>query len=305
MTRIWAVLRIVLSVILLLFPLWFLSYYVIKYFKKSSSLVAKKIDEIRQLDSMRQSILHETMKEEESEEKEEEDKSKNIFTAIEKEIVADVVEQVENEVPTVWQPVSTPEQENVQKDIVQRQKKLLEKIKYEALLSKEKWKIDEFEKKLVEWLAIDPENLEFHQMLADLYFTLGNYKKALTLLKKVIEIEPQDHKAIWQIGEIYLSKWEFETAELLIEKAIDMKPSNPKYHISMVEVYYNTDRKDQAIVALEKVVKLRPANVPYLLALADLYFEMNDMENAQRYYFRVLEYEPSNVKAKAKLQKIV
>jgi len=43
-------------------------------------------------------------------------------------------------------------------------------------------------------------------MLADLYFTLGNYKKALTLLKKVIEIEPQDHKAIWQIGEIYLSK---------------------------------------------------------------------------------------------------
>lgn len=304
MTRIWAVLRIVLSVILLLFPLWFLSYYVIKYFKKSSSLVAKKIDEIRQLDSMRQSILHETTKEEESEEKEE-DKSKNIFTAIEKEIVADVVEQVENEVPTVWQPVSTPEQENVQKDIAQRQKKLLEKIKYEALLSKEKWKIDEFEKKLVEWLAIDPENLEFHQMLADLYFTLGNYKKALTLLKKIIEIEPQDHKAIWQIGEIYLSKWEFETAELLIEKAIDMKPSNPKYHISMVEVYYNTDRKDQAIVALEKVVKLRPANVPYLLALADLYFEMNDMENAQRYYFRVLEYEPSNVKAKAKLQKIV
>lgn len=303
MTRVWAILRIVLSAILLLFPVWFLSYYLIKYFKKSSSLIAKKVEEIRQLDSMKQSILYETAKEIEDDKQEEE--VKNIFSVIEKEIVADIQEEVVVETPTVWQPVTTPEQETVQKDIAQRQKKLLEKIKYEALLSKEKGKIDEFEKKLVEGLAIDPENLEFHQMLADLYFTLGNYKKALTLLKKVIEIEPQDHKAIWQIGEIYLSKGEFETAELLIEKAIDMKPSNPKYHISMVEVYYNTNRKDQAIAALERVVKLRPANVPYLLALADLYFEMNDMENAQRYYFRVLEYEPSNTKAKAKLQKIV
>jgi len=49
---------------------------------------------------MRQSILHETTKEEESDEKEE-DTSKSIFATIEKEIVADVVEQVENEIPTV------------------------------------------------------------------------------------------------------------------------------------------------------------------------------------------------------------
>ncbi len=43
-------------------------------------------------------------------------------------------------------------------------------------------------------------------MLADLYFTIGNYKKALTLLKKVIDLDPLDHRAIWQIGEVYLSK---------------------------------------------------------------------------------------------------
>ncbi len=213
-------------------------------------------------------------------------------------------EVVEPEVPTVGTPTITPEQEHVQKDIAQRQKKLLEKIRYEALMCKEKGKIEEFEKKLVEGLAIDSDNLEFNQMLADLYFTLGNYTKSLTLLKKVIDMEPQDHKAIWQIGEIYLSKGEFETAELLVEKAIDLKPSNPKYYISMVEIYYNTERKDIAVETLEKVVKLRPANVPYLNALADLYLELGDTESAQRYYFRVLEHEPSNARAKAKLQKI-
>jgi len=298
MTRVWAILWIVLSAVLLLFPIGIITYYVIKYFKKSSAIVSQKIQEIKELDSMKETILFE------SEILEQEDYTEQQSMSI----VADdpVIEEkvVEPEVPTVGTPTITPEQEHVQKDIAQRQKKLLEKIRYEALLSKEKGKIEEFEKKLVEGLAIDPDNLEFNQMLADLYFTLGNYTKSLTLLKKVIDMEPQDHKAIWQIGEIYLSKGEFETAELLIEKAIDLKPSNPKYYISMVEIYYNTERKDIAVETLEKVVKLRPANVPYLNALADLYLELGDTESAQRYYFRVLEHEPSNVRAKAKLQKI-
>ncbi len=333
MTRLGAILWIVLSVLLLLFPIGIITYYIIRYFKKSSEFVSKKIEEIKELDSMKDTILHETDEKQEKDSlnkdessgsvdvsyKKDKKSKKNIQkvdnassssdtaqqdkTHTEKKVADSIIQKLE--VPTVGKPTSTPEQEQVQKDIEQRQKKILEKIRYEAVLCKEKWKIDDFEKKLVEWLAIDPHNLELNQMLADLYFTLGNYKKSLTLLKKIIEIEPQDHKAIWQIGEIYLSKWEFETAELLIEKAIDIKPSNPKYHISMVEIYYNTDRKDLSVDTLEKVVKLRPANVPYALALADLYFELGDMESAQRYYFRVLEYEPSNVKAKAKLQKIV
>lgn len=287
---------IVLSAVLLLFPIGIITYYVIKYFKKSSAIVSKKIQEIKELDSMKETILFE------SEILEQEETAEEATSVATNSMVAEVIS--EPEVPTVGSPTITPEQEHVQKDIAQRQKKLLEKIRYEALMCKEKGKIDEFEKKLVEGLAIDSDNLEFNQMLADLYFTLGNYTKSLTLLKKVIDMEPQDHKAIWQIGEIYLSKGEFETAELLIEKAIDLKPSNPKYYISMVEIYYNTQRKDTAVETLEKVVKLRPANVPYLNALADLYLELGDAESAQRYYFRVLEHEPSNVRAKTKLQKI-
>lgn len=298
MTRVWAILWIVLSAVLLLFPIGIITYYVIKYFKKSSALVSKKIQEIKELDNMKETILFES----EVLEQEEAVTDQSVSAIADDSIVEEEI--VEPEVPTVGTPTITPEQEHVQKDIAQRQKKLLEKIRYEALMCKEKGKIEEFEKKLVEGLAIDWDNLEFNQMLADLYFTLGNYTKSLTLLKKIIDMEPQDHKAIWQIGEIYLSKGEFETAELLIEKAIDLKPSNPKYYISMVEIYYNTERKDTAVETLEKVVKLRPANVPYLNALADLYLELGDTESAQRYYFRVLEHEPSNVRAKAKLQKI-
>lgn len=283
------------------FPIGFIAYYIIKYVKKTSSLIQKKVEEIKELDKMRTSILEESSNE----------ASEDAFLSDSVEVEPDVSSssdtnkvlllEIEEEDATADE---APEAHPVTVEIADKQRKLLEKLKYEALVAKEKGKLEEYEKKLIEGLAIDENNLDLHKLLADLYFTLGQHKKSLSLLKKIIELDPQDHKAIWQIGELYLSNGEFETAELLVEKAISMKPSNPKYHISLVEVYYNTNRKNDAIQTLEKVLKLRPASVPYLLALADLYNEVGDQESAQKYYFRVLEYEPSNVKAKQKLQNV-
>lgn len=186
-----------------------------------------------------------------------------------------------------------------------KKRKLLEKIIYDALWYRKEGKFDEYEKKIIEWLAIDPNDKDLHKLLADLYFTMSNYKKALPILKKIVEMDPKDHKAIWQIGEIYLTSGDFDIAELLIQKAISINANNPKYYISMVELFYNTDRKQDAIVEMEKVIKLRPTNSTYMLTLADLYQEIGDSDSAKKYYFRVLEYEPSNEKAKKKLKELV
>jgi len=186
-----------------------------------------------------------------------------------------------------------------------KKRKLLEKIIYDALWLRKDGRLDEYEKKIIEWLAIDSEDKDLNKLLADLYFTMSNYKKALPILKKIVELDPKDHKAIWQIGEVYLTSGDFEIAELLIQKAIGINPSNPKYYISMVELFYNTERKHEAITEIEKVIKLRPTNSAYMLTLADLYQEINDLDNAKKYYFRVLEYEPSNEKAKKKLKELV
>lgn len=185
-----------------------------------------------------------------------------------------------------------------------KKKKILEKIIYEALVLRKEWKLEEYEKKIIEWLAIKPNDKDLNKLLADFYFSVGNHKKALSLLKRIIENDPHDHKAIWQIWEIYLITGDFETSELLIEKAIAINPSNPKYYMSMVELLYNTDRKREAVDVMEKVVKLRPTVSSYLLTLADLYNELGDSDNAKKNYFRVLEYEPGNDKAKKKLKNL-
>ena len=184
----------------------------------------------------------------------------------------------------------------------EKNKKKLETILIEANILKNSGKFEQYEKKLIEGLAIDDESLEILKPLSELYFTLGNYKKALSLLKKVSEKDPNDHKAIWQIWEIYFMAGYNQTAELLVEKAINLKNDNPKYYLTMVEIFYNSNRSWEALAYMEKIVKLRPTNPKYLLATAELYEQIGDLDNAKKYYFNVLEYEQNNEKAKAKIR---
>jgi len=185
-----------------------------------------------------------------------------------------------------------------------KEKKMIDRIVIEATALKNGWKYDEYEKKIIEWLAIDPSNLELTKMLADYYFTIWSYKKSLPLLKKIIEREPEDDKSLWQIWEIYFINGDNWTAELLIDKAVNLRPDSPKYNLSLVEIYYNTDRIMEAISCMEKVIKLRPTNTNYLFTLAMLYEEIWDVANAKKNYYTILEFEPSNDKAKKKLRQL-
>lgn len=213
--------------------------------------------------------------------------------------------EVEEAKDTPQEDLETKEENTESKSSAEdkeKNKKKLETILIEANILKNSGKFEQYEKKLIEGLAIDDESLEILKPLSELYFTLGNYKKALSLLKKVSEKDPNDHKAIWQIWEIYFMAGYNQTAELLVEKAINLKNDNPKYYLTMVEIFYNTNRSWEALAYMEKIVKLRPTNPKYLLATAELYEQIGDLDNAKKYYFNVLEYEQNNEKAKAKIR---
>lgn len=215
--------------------------------------------------------------------------------------------EVEEAKDTPQEDLETKEENTEPKNSAEdkeKNKKKLETILIEANILKNSGKFEQYEKKLIEGLAIDDESLEILKPLSELYFTLGNYKKALSLLKKVSEKDPNDHKAIWQIWEIYFMAGYNQTAELLVEKAINLKNDNPKYYLTMVEIFYNTNRSWEALAYMEKIVKLRPTNPKYLLATAELYEQVGDLDNAKKYYFNVLEYEQNNEKAKAKIREL-
>lgn len=181
----------------------------------------------------------------------------------------------------------------------------LDDIKYAALSYKERGKKDEYEKKLIEWIALVGNHEEFLIMLADHYFEAGQYVKAATLLKKITHFHPDNHKAIRQLGQIYIHDGDTESGKLLLEKARDLKADNPKYLISLVEVYYAEKNLKECIMIVEKLSKLRPANIDYLLTLWQLHEELNQPTKAHSYFMKVLELNPLNDEAKQAIKRLL
>lgn len=309
MIKFWVGAWIVLSAILLIFPLWFLLYFFYTFAAKYILQFFGSLRDKKMMYKIKEELVDSNIIEEELHEFHEDNEEEDITT--EEELLSVPVHEWPTEhlektdISGVFDktlPIEDLPPE--EREFLKRRKRDIEKIVYQALVLRKEGKLDDYEKKVIEWLAIDPDDRDLNKLLADFYFNLWNYKKALSLLKKIVEIDPTDHKAIWQIWEMYLISGDFETAELLVDKAISLNQSNPKYYISMVEILYNTERRAEAVDVMEKVVKLRPTNTVYLLTLADLCFENQDFDTAKKNYFRVLEYEPTNEKAKAKLKSL-
>jgi tetratricopeptide (TPR) repeat protein len=166
---------------------------------------------------------------------------------------------------------------------------------------KKKQKREEYEKKLIEWLAKDSEHEMILEQLALYYVEHNQEKKSLPLFKKLLDHNPENHKVLRHMADIYLTLEDVETSEVLVKRALSLSPNNPKYAITLVEIYYNTKRKDEAISLMEDVVKRRPANLWYRDTLAKLYEEMKDYDLAVECYQSMLIIDPKNPTLKRKL----
>lgn len=98
--------------------------------------------------------------------------------------------------------------EGVSRDDILQDKhdKNLQKVKYEALLFKQRNDMAGYEKKLIEGLILDPDDVDIFRQLADFYITEGKYTKALSMFRKILTFDPNDHHALRQIGEIYIEQ---------------------------------------------------------------------------------------------------
>jgi tetratricopeptide (TPR) repeat protein len=176
--------------------------------------------------------------------------------------------------------------------------KHIQKIRYEVGILKQRNDILWYEKKLVEWITLLPNDIDFQKQLADLYFQQWKYKKAQSLLKKILVDNSDDHYALWQVGEIATVEGNNEDAYLYLQQAYATCEDNPKYCFSLAQWYYDHDALDQALPLMEKMVKLRPKNIDYLVSLSHVQHKMGMLDQAKQSLLRALELDPMNVTLK-------
>jgi len=131
-----------------------------------------------------------------------------------------------------------------------------------------------------------------HYALSDAYFELKNNRRALIHAIKAVEKKPIFPEAMELLAEIYLSMLDLHKALTVYEDLVKIAPTID-YMYSLARLYEFTDNADKAIILYKKCYELAE-DYPSLLRVAELYNAKNDLENYEETLYKVYIEKPEN-----------
>jgi len=129
-------------------------------------------------------------------------------------------------------------------------------------------------------VALDPQNSKYHFELGVVYDKLKKQELAEEEFFKVIEIDSNSAVAYNYLGYTFADKnINLNTAEELIRKALDLEPENPAYIDSLGWIFYRKMKYDEALVLLKKASE--KLDDPVIFDhIGDCYFALGDIQMA-------------------------
>ena len=199
-------------------------------------------------------------------------------------------------------------------------------------------RVDEALVKIQRVLAEDPDILEAHQILGNLYTKKGetdkaveayrqalardgSYKPALYSLaaayfemgrtgdaeagfRRILELDRRDNQAHFMLARIHAGREEFDEALELLSTAEELGSTRAPLHSLTAECYIGLERYDEALTVIHLALELKPdlPNAHFNLAL--ILEARGDLQGAIEAYEEDLEISPKNFKAHFNLAKL-
>ncbi len=133
--------------------------------------------------------------------------------------------------------------------------------------------------------------------LAEAYFDMGQYDRALSTVERALEINPESfeaHRVRSQIMQDY--QFDFETALEDSQTAYAIAPNLPYLAIDLAVLELREGETDAALATLREVVDLNPQNTRALWWMGTIYLNtVGDPNQASDYLTRCVEIAPDNI----------
>ena len=137
-------------------------------------------------------------------------------------------------------------------------------------------------------LETDPLNEEALFGLALCYRNLGDNLMTLKLLKKCLDVNPDNAYAYNQSGIISVEMGDLESAKVLFSTAVIKAPDFVDAQRNYADVLIELGEYEDGVRALVKILENHPDDVPTLLKMAQLYAEVGKYAEAKKFAERAL-----------------
>ena len=114
---------------------------------------------------------------------------------------------------------------------------------------------------------------------------MGDKRKAVVNMKRIIEINPDNAHALNFLGYTYAELGEnLEEAEALVQKALSLRPNDGYIEDSLGWVLYKKGKVDEAIVKLQHASTLQPEEPIIFEHLGDVMLSRKEFTKAVELY---------------------
>jgi tetratricopeptide (TPR) repeat protein len=124
---------------------------------------------------------------------------------------------------------------------------------------------------------------------------LLQYEQSITLLKSILESEPNDASAKLELGKTYYNKGQYETAINYYSELINDGIKEFAIWHNLGNAYSNLSRFNDAIEAYQNSINLNPSYAQSYKNITELKWEMGDHQNLFTHYKKAFESSLSNV----------
>lgn len=127
---------------------------------------------------------------------------------------------------------------------------------------------------------------------ADRALTTKNYDEALTLLKRVVEIDPIDFQAWTQLGTVYLGQKKFDEADSSYSKAIEIRPTFFPALLNLGRLRLMTKKYEAAIDVLTQAITQRKDSADANFYLGEAYLQVKKGTLGAKHLYEALRLDP-------------
>ena len=138
------------------------------------------------------------------------------------------------------------------------------------------------------------ESVDIYRNMSNKYMNKQNNQKAIPLLKKVIELNPDDAESKYQLGSIYFAQEDYEGANAYFNEAIQLNPDNSDYHFAIGLTYEKKELFDEAVTSLQKAAELNPENPEVYYRLGIIFDFQEKYKKAVEFFQKAIDLNPKN-----------
>jgi tetratricopeptide (TPR) repeat protein/transglutaminase-like putative cysteine protease len=142
-------------------------------------------------------------------------------------------------------------------------------------------------------VKLEPKHKTAWDELGGAYLGLNQNDHAIDAFKKQIEVDAYDQYAYNGLGAAYQRELKYDQAIQQFQKQIEINPLDPLAHANLGQVYVAQKKFAEAVPELEKAVTLQPNNPVLLISLGQSYIATNQTDKGMAQFEKAISVSPS------------